>query len=248
MTTVLKLGGSVITDKETPETVDDGTLAAIGAEIGAALRDGTVSRLVVVHGGGSFGHHHAQRHGISATEGTREARAVAAIHGAMTDLNDAVLECLHGEGVDALPVRPLSVARREEGLELPTGTVEAMLAEGFLPVLHGDTVVETGVGARILSGDEIVVSLARSLDADRVGLCSSVPGVLDESGAVVPRVETFDEVANALGSGEGADVTGGMAGKVRALLELSTPASVFGPGDLGRFLAGERPGTVVQSR
>jgi isopentenyl phosphate kinase len=262
MTTVLKLGGSVLTRKDDPETVDEGGLATAGDAIAGALADSAdgPDRLVVVHGGGSFGHHHADRHGVSATAGSRDATALATIHGAMGELNDAVLDALHERDVNALPVRPLSVAHRDSGdgaeecpgtdsdtaaLELPTASIEAMLAEGFVPVLHGDVVTHRGRGGTILSGDEIVVSLARSLDADRLGVCSTVPGVLDSGGAVLDRVDSLSTVADALGASDATDVTGGMAGKVRALLAVSTPAHVFGLTDLPAFLAGRAPGTVV---
>lgn len=50
---VLKLGGSVVTDKDEPETVDEAGLAA-AADAVAPLAESR--RVVVVHGGGSFGH------------------------------------------------------------------------------------------------------------------------------------------------------------------------------------------------
>jgi isopentenyl phosphate kinase len=245
MTTVLKLGGSVVTEKDTPETVDE---TALDAAVGAIAAAGLAGDLVVVHGGGSFGHHHASEHGVTTTEGTHEAAGVYAIHDAMRRLNAAVVERLQGAGVPALPVHPLSAgARTESGdLSLDAAAVETMLAEGFVPVTHGDVIAHEGTGATIVSGDELVTTLGRALDADRVGLCSDVPGVLDEAGDVVPRVERFEDVAAALGGSESTDVTGGMAAKVRTLLALPMPASVFGPEALAAFLRGEAPGTTVE--
>ena len=106
--TVLKLGGSVITDKDNAETVDDDALDSVvaaiadsgvpGSETGAAV-DGTVGSiggdaagLIVVHGGGSFGHVHAAEHGVSTTEGSHDPVAVTAIHGAMKRLNSVVVD------------------------------------------------------------------------------------------------------------------------------------------------------------
>ncbi|PSP34033.1 acetylglutamate kinase [Halobacteriales archaeon QH_10_67_22] len=246
MTTVLKLGGSVITDKSAPETVDADALAAAATAVTAGATD-PAGELVVVHGGGSFGHHHAAEHGVSATEGTDDAATVREIHDAMGRLNAAVLDALGERGVPALPVRPLSAAARDEDstLTLATTAVERQLGEGFCPVLHGDVVVHEGAGATILSGDEIVAALARSLSVDRVGLCSTVPGVLDADGDVVERVERFADVAEAVGASDATDVTGGMAGKVRTLLDLPVPASVFGSAALRGFLDGDRPGTLV---
>ena len=243
MTTVLKLGGSVVTEKDEPETVDDAALARAADAVADFEGD-----LVVVHGGGSFGHHAAAERGVSAESGTRSAADARAIHDAMGRLNAAVLDALQGAGVEALPVRPLSLASRDADgeLSLPTGSVATMLAEGFTPVLHGDGVVESGSGVTVTSGDDLVVALADGLaDVDRVGLCSTVPGVLDAEGEVVERIERFADVADALGGSDATDVTGGMAAKVEKLLALRAPAHVFGPDGLGVFLAGESPGTVV---
>jgi len=242
MVDVLKLGGSVLTDKTEPETVDDERLAAAAAAIADADRD-----LVLVHGGGSFGHHHADRHGVTDETGTTDAAAVTDIHGAMTELNGAVVEALQAAGVPAVPIRPLSAASRGAGgeLRLATDPLGTLRAEGFTPVLHGDVVGHAGAGATILSGDDLVVALAEAIAPDRVGLCTAVGGVLEGDGDVVDRIERFADVAEALGGAEGTDVTGGMAGKVRALLALETSAAVFGPGDLPAFLAGESPGTEI---
>ena len=242
MTTVLKLGGSVVTDKDTPETVDATTLAR-AAEALAATDDA----LVVVHGGGSFGHHHAAEHGVSTADGTHDAAAVRAVHGAMAELNAAVVDALADAGSPAVPVHPFSAAARtrEGELQFPTGQVAATLAEGFVPVLHGDVVVHEGAGATVLSGDELVVALATALDADRVGVCSAVPGVYDADGEVIDRIGSFEAVADALGGSDATDVTGGMAAKVRELLALEAEAYVFDLEGLEAFVAGEEPGTRI---
>jgi len=243
VTVVLKLGASVVTEKDEPETVDEGALSEAADAVAGSDDD-----LVVVHGGGSFGHHHASEHGITTSAGSHDAPGALAVHDAMKALDDAVLDRLHDHGVPALPVHPLSAAFRDEEarLTLPVGQVETMLDEGFVPVLHGDVVAHAGAGVTVVSGDELVVSLADQLAADRVGLLSTVPGVLDEDGEVVPEITSYDEVASVLGASDATDVTGGMAAKVAALLALSAPAAIFGPDDLESFLAGELPGTCLR--
>ena len=243
MVVVLKLGGSVITEKDRPETLDGAALSALAAAVAAA----DVEDLVIVHGGGSFGHHHAAERGVTTTDGTRDADGVMAVHGAMTTLDRFVLSRLHERDVPALPVHPLSAATRDADgdLSLPTDQVAAMVEEGFVPVLHGDGVVHAGEGVTVVSGDELVTELATALDADRVGLCSTVPGVLDGDDEVIPRIDKFDDAADVLGVSDATDVTGGMAAKVRQLLALDSPAYVFGPEAVERFLAGEDAGTRI---
>jgi len=249
MVTVLKLGGSVITEKDAPETVDSAAIGRASDAVAAALSaDGEPTSLVLVHGGGSFGHHHAARHGVSTTEGTHDAAALTEIHRAMGELNAVVVDALQDRAVAALPVRPLSVAARRDGLRFPLQSVETMLSEGFVPVVHGDVVTDTGAGGTILSGDEVVVAVASALGADQVGLCSTVPGVLDGAGSVVEEITSYDQVASFLGGSEATDVTGGMAGKVRRLLELDAQAAIFDLQQLEQFFAGERVGTTVDGR
>ncbi len=244
---VLKLGGSVITDKERPETLDTAALERAAAAISGAL-EGTRKKLVIVHGGGSFGHHNASEHGVSTTAGTREASAVLDIHGAMTTLNASVLRRLLECDDQAVPVHPFSAAHRDQKAELhlPTEQVGALCAEGFVPVLHGDLVAHSGSGATVVSGDELVVALATALESDRIGVCSTVPGVLDDDGEVIDRISSYSDVATVLGESEATDVTGGMAGKVTALLEMPGEASIFGLEDLEAFLDGEQVGTTLE--
>ena len=257
---VLKLGGSLITEKDRPETLDAPALDAACDAIAAALADGAVDRLVIVHGGGSFGHHHASEHGVSTTAGTRDADAVMDVHGAMTTLNRFVLSRLHERDVSAVPVHPLSLSARPDGaegdLDLPLASTATLLDEGFVPVLHGDGVATAGEGVTVVSGDELVVELAAGLGARRVGVCSTVPGVLDGAGAtgddgdpdaaeVIPVIDEFEAVADALGASDATDVSGGMAAKVRELLALDSPAYVFGADGLESFLRGGDPGTRI---
>ena len=251
--TILKLGGSVITDKDSPETVDDdaldGAISAI-ADSGVVDGDDGTAELLIVHGGGSFGHVHAADHGVSTTEGTHDPAAVTAIHGAMKRLNSVVVDRLQAAGVPAVPVHPLSTAARDAdaGLSLPTAAVAGLRAEGFVPVLHGDVVAHAGKGVTVLSGDELVTGVAERLGASRVGLCSTVPGVLDSDDTVIESITDFESVASALGDSESTDVSGGMAAKVRELLALGAPAYIFGPDAIGRFFAGERAGTLIDGR
>lgn len=239
---VVKLGGSVITEKDSVEALDE---AALDRAIG--ILAGVDEQLVVVHGAGSFGHHYADQHGVSRTAGSRDAVAAYDIHAAMRRLNAAVVSRLHGEEVPALPVHPLSVGARSPAgkLTFPVNAVRTLLGEGFVPVLHGDVISQDGAGVTILSGDEVLVELSRQLSVSRIGVCTGVPGVLDEEGRVISRIGAFSEVADVLGASDATDVTGGMAAKVNALLEAEPAAWIFDLDGLSEFLDGGSPGTRI---
>lgn len=238
----LKLGGSVITTKDTPDTLDEGALSQAAQAIAAGPED-----IVLVHGAGSFGHHYAAKHDVSRSTGTHDPAAGFAIHDAMRRLNDAVIAALHGVGVPGLPIHPLSTGARNKAGELTLGmaAIRRVRAEGFVPVLHGDVIAHEDNGLTIISGDEVITEVATRLDADRVGLCTGVPGVLDGSGTVIPEITDFDAVADVLGESDTTDVTGGMAAKVQELHALEMPAWIFNLTGLGAFLNGDSPGTRI---
>ena len=240
MTVVCKLGGSVITDKDTRDAVDDVAIEQVVSALEAAS-----GPLVLVHGGGSVGHPRAASHGVDTQQGLTDPDGLLEIHTAMVDLCERFTAACQAS-VPAVPVHPLSMAWRDGStVECAVQPVETLLEAGFVPVLHGDLVATPGRGVTVASGDELVVALARGLEADRVGLCSDVPGVLDADGAVVDRIADR-ETARSLGAAsEATDVTGGMLAKVETLLSLESQASIFGLGDLETFLEGGQPGTTV---
>ena len=242
MTTVLKLGGSIITHKDAVEAVDEVHLTALAT----AIAD-TPDPLVIVHGGGSFGHHHAATHGVSSTAGTTDPTVIMAIHSAMRRLNQAVVERLISAGVLAVPMAPLGFAYRgrADELQLESAPMALALERGFTPVCFGDIIMDAGRGASILSGDHLVSAVAQQMDADRIGLCGDVPGVLDAEGGIFERITSFEAVADSIHSSAVTDVTGGMAGKIRGMLALGRPVRIFGADDLSGFLTGEPVGTLV---
>jgi isopentenyl phosphate kinase len=244
---ILKLGGSVITDKAGDCAIRKDRIAACAAEI--ARRPAL--RLVLVHGAGSCGHPQARRHRLDEGIPPGDIAGIAETHAAVARLNAAVVEALRAAGREAVGIHPLCHCIADGGrLRDPDWRpVELLLGLGVTPVLHGDVVTDTARGASIVSGDQLVASLARALPPDRVGLATDVPGVLGRDGAVVERASRGTAAGLAGGSGN-PDVTGGMAGKLSELLGLADagiPSAIFHASRIGDFLDG-RPhgGTIVE--
>ena len=233
---ILKIGGSVLTDKSGEEKLTDSFEDVIGTVADADRDD-----LILVHGAGSFGPPHAQRNEITEDEGGRE--GAYETHEAVARLNGHVVSALNQRGVDALPVHPLSCAWRDDALGFETTPTRILRDEGFLPVLHGDVIAETGNGVSVLSGDEIAVELADAF-GDEVGMCTSAGGVLDEEGNRLEHVSSVEEITEF--GDEGTDVTGGISGKVESLLSLPSGGRVFGADELEEYLDGEAVGTLVR--
>lgn len=243
MTIVLKLGGSLITEKTDSRRVDTAILSAVASTIG----DATPDQVVIVHGGGSFGHPVAAMYGASASEPITDPDGIVAISRAMETLNAHVIDTLHDKGVPAIPLSPrgFSVIESDESVSVWGGGLTAALNAGFIPVTYGEIVPTPGGGCAILSGDHLATAIGRTLEAERIGLCSNVPGVLDDDNAVIPRVTDLDSIRPYVDAPEGTDVTGGIEGKVAHLLDVPIPSAIFGRDALSAFLNGALPGTQI---
>ncbi len=265
---VLKIGGSVLTDKNEPSTPRPEQIERIAGEIAA----GRSEPLVLVHGAGSFGHHQAREYGLKAGLNGRSIRGIVPTHNAVRALNDMIVGALYDRGVCAAPVHPLSTCLLKDGRieRMGVDVIRQMLADDLVPVLHGDVAVDAAKGIDVLSGDQLLGYLARALGAGRVGLGTNVDGVYAGIRAADAGTHTsgnakdfkiiraitpsnLGEVKASLAGSGGVDVTGGMYGKVMELMELARagiPSRVFNaerPGNVARFLKGEGvEGTTIR--
>lgn len=246
MTKVLKIGGSILTDKTRGEAARQDEISRVAGEIAAHPED-----LVLVHGAGSFGHIPAKKYGLPwsfSPEGMR------VTHDSVARLNDLVVKALSRAGVDSLPLHPLSCLLLSNGRidSFALGPLKAMLEEGLMPVLHGDVAMDAKRKAGIVSGDQLVSYLAGVLQAEVVAVGCDVDGVL-LSGKPLAEITRVDLPAleSVVGGSGGVDVTGGMKGKLQELLDLADmgiDSVIFNAareGNIERALRGESIGTKV---
>ncbi len=226
----LKLGGSVITDKTRPEVLDETVLAQIARVVAATLRSVPAPRILICHGGGSFGHHWAnlyQTHlGVHDAQGWAGVTKVA---DAMSRLNRDVVRHLIAADVPAMSMQPsasaITVNRQLAGISIDP--LSALLNAGVVPVLYGDVAVDRQQGAAIISTETIFSYLAPILRPRRIVLVGE-RGVFTADPRRDPtarRIPVIDEtnVERVLGQttgSHGVDVTGGMATKVETMWKL----------------------------
>jgi isopentenyl phosphate kinase len=245
---ILKLGGSVITDKSADCAVNRGQLASVASAIAGARAGGGI---VVIHGAGSCGHPEAKRYHLDAGAKAGETEGIFVTHRAVSGLNDTVVAALREKGVAAVGVHPLHVGIADNGrlIGFECRHLETMLRLGMVPVIHGDVVMDLSRGACIVSGDQLVRYLAVALKISRVGLATDVPGVLDGD-VVVPEITKKTVPSLRIGTSHHTDVTGGMRGKIDELLGLADAgirSDIFHVSRIPDFLRGSgHGGTIVR--
>ncbi len=248
--TILKLGGSVITDKTAGSAgaIRQDTLAAIATEI-ARYPD---TPLLIVHGAGSFGHPQAKTWKIQEGVGRENRKGIFETHEAVSELNRAVVAALRTTGIEAVSIHPLHGLEAAGGrlLDHPSGHLDLMIGLGMVPVIHGDVVMDQVRGACIVSGDQLIRVLATGLKMERVGLATDVPGLLAEDGSVVRELRRSTAHQVRIGTSGTIDVTGGMEGKIAELLSLADTgiqSEIFHISQIGAFLAGtDHGGTRIR--
>jgi isopentenyl phosphate kinase len=251
---LVKLGGSLITDKARPYTLRAGVLERLAQEIHRARLERPLA-LVLGHGGGSFPHVSAGRHRTA--EGTVDEHAwegFARVHADAALLNAQVCRALELAGERPFPLAPSAgaTARARRVERWDTRPIELLLQAGVLPVVYGDALVDEAQGCCIASTEELFRWLARALRPARLLLVGKVDGVLDSHGELVPVLTRKDLPrlrADLKGSDGAADVTGGMLHKVERSLETGVPTLILNgliPDRLRLALLGESvPGTRI---
>lgn len=225
MLTLIKLGGSLITDKKVEYSFRDDITGRIAQEIAAALEVDNSLPLIIGHGSGSFGHVAAKQYdtinGVRSREqwwGFAEVATVAA------ELNGHVTATLRAAGVPIWRVQPSASAVSRDGVlaTLALDPIRRAVEHGVVPLVYGDVSLDEVRGGTIISTETIFTYLVQNLPVKRVLLVGEVAGVYDADGKVIPEItpDSYESIKDVLGGSGGTDVTGGMLTKVSDMVAL----------------------------
>ena len=229
---ILKIGGSILTNKDSAESeIDAESLKRIAGEIRASLEI-SHKQLIIVHGAGSFGHPPAKEYKIGEAfdedEYPEKRIGFCKTQNAVKKLNMLICEAFIEEGLPAVAL-PASSFMTASGKRITQGNLEFFnkyLSKGFIPVIYGDVVLDDELEICVISGDQLIQYLAVNLNPDRVILGTDVDGVYDKNPKTHDDAVFFERFSSLedLDTFEGTtnvDVTGGMVGKIKELLYLA---------------------------
>ncbi len=250
--TIVKLGGSVITHKDkSPPQMNRKAIVRIVKELGVSI-----DKLVIVLGGGSYGHQpaHLYGYGNDKTPRNKLLDGIGPIHKNMIDLSIQVADTLNRYKIRTVVFSPFTHVIMHDGAvsAYPTELIKRSLKSEYTVLTHGDVCLDEVRGASILSGDTIIVHLAKSIGARRVLIGTNVDGVMEQNPTINPAAKyipiishtNMNEVLHSAGPSDTTDVTGGMHRKITELLELAktnTAIHIFNlsvPGRLKALLQG----------
>jgi isopentenyl-diphosphate delta-isomerase len=224
---LLKLGGSLLTDKNKPFSLREDVLESCLSQIIESQKS-----IILIHGGGSFGHPIAKKYQIS--QGLNDSIknqiiGLSKTHEAMNKFNSIIINKILDNGHSAISVQPSSIFVQDfnEIIFKSVDPIEKMLELGIIPVLYGDILMSWDSSFTILSGDKIILKLCEKIQNYKI---SKVIFAIEEDGIYI-KDNGNDKLALKLKSNDltdlklakldqKIDVTGGIRGKLDTIKEI----------------------------
>jgi len=228
---LLKLGGSLLTDKNKPFSIREDVAANVVQQIIDASE-----KLILIHGGGSFGHPLAKKYSISKGINPSIPNQILGLtetHQAMNKFNSYLINIFLENKYPTLSFQASNIFVKESQ-DISTRAIdiiETALDLEILPILYGDIILEKEGSFGIISGDQIIFELCKHLNNYRV---SKVIFTMETDGLYVideknpgNYILTTDCYAHELDNlkladlGQKIDVTGGIKGKLDSIKQIS---------------------------
>jgi isopentenyl phosphate kinase len=228
---LLKLGGSLLTDKDKPYSIREDVVKSAIQQIIDANK-----KLILIHGGGSFGHPLAKEYSISAGINSSIPHQILGLtktHQSMNNFNSYLIDLFLKKEYPALSIQASSIFIKDS-LKISTQSIdiiETALDLNILPILYGDIILDKQGSFSIISGDQIIFELCENLKKYQI---SKVIFVMETDGIYIndedPNQKNLSlatklylgdlENLNLADLGQKIDVTGGIQGKINSIKEI----------------------------
>ncbi len=260
MITIIKLGGSAITYKEERMKPRIDIIDMIARELKSYWYEKEKDEsIIIVHGGGSFGHPLAKDYKLN--EGLKNDESMIGASetiDAMRVLSLIVSNTLRRYGLPVFPIQSSSIVikRNRKIVSFHKEIITAIIEKGFMPLLWGDVTIDKELGVCIVSGDEIILALSEFLDVSRVVFGTDVDGVYKDltTGEIYKKIlpSDFEKALRNIKSIASKDVTGGMKAKLEVAFSIARKGvlvriiNLTKQNNLLKALRNEDVGTLIQ--
>jgi len=234
---LIKIGGSLITDKTKPYTTRPDVIKTICKEIAELIQHG--HRIIIGSGAGSFGHFSAQKYGT--------AQGLAQVQYDAVELNHLLVQTFLNANTPVFTFAPSSFIQLENGVvgHVDISLIQQAMKSQLTPFLYGDVVLDSVRGCGILSTDILFEELGKKLALanEKVSVISvgDYDGVLDSQNKLIKHISASEDTSKYWKKSENIDVTGGMKTKVesmqRLVKECGIQSIILNGGVAGRLTA-----------
>jgi len=228
---VLKLGGSLLTDKSTPYKLREKVIKAVAAEIKECIDLGLIKSLVIVHGVGSFGHPPVLKYNLH--KGFRNKDQLISMSKTQQIVNElrkaiAITFIEEKVPINLMHASSMIVGDKMMIVDHAFTSLEGFLSLGMIPLIGGDMMYDNSMGFSVGSGDQLAVVLSRVLHAKKLLFATDVSGVFDKDPKLEEHAQLLKEInineIEQLFSNQNetakTDASGKMRGKIISLVSI----------------------------
>ena len=204
---LIKLGGSIITNKEKPLSPRKKTIDIILKEIGKIKEP-----IIIVHGGGSYGHYWSVKYDMHTKPAKTNPKGVAIVKNSMVELNKIILDSAVKNRINSYCLPPTDFMNGNKAIKSKILTINDISKSGLTPITFGDALWFGQKKSYILSGDVIMTTIGKILKPRLSLFVLDVDGVysdLKTKKLIYDFKKEKPEIKN-----NKMDVTGGMTRKI----------------------------------
>ncbi|MFX1392236.1 MAG: isopentenyl phosphate kinase [Promethearchaeota archaeon] len=227
---LLKLGGSLLTDKNKPFSIRKDIVKSAVQQIIDANE-----KLILIHGGGSFGHPLAEKYSISKgfdISIPNQILGLTETHQSMNKFNSYLINLFLEENYPALSIQASSIFIKDsQDISINSvDIIETALDLNILPILYGDIILDKQGSFSIISGDLIIFELCKNLKkyhVSKVIFTMETDGLYiydeNDNGNYILANDCYSDELESLrlaDLGQKVDVTGGIEGKLNSIKQI----------------------------
>ena len=231
---LIKLGGSIITNKEKPLSARRKTIEGISKSLRKIKEP-----IIMVHGGGSYGHYWSVKYDMHTKEKRYNPKGVAIVKNSMIELNKIILDSLLKNRLNPYSLPPTDFMFGNKPITKKINEIKKIAMSGMIPVTYGDALWYGQNKTYILSGDKIMTLLAKILKPRVCIFALNEDGLYSDLKTKKLIRELQDESPTI--SDNKMDVTGGMTRKVEEASKIAKIGiTVF-------FVNGNKPERILKA-
>jgi len=231
---LIKLGGSIITNKEKPLSPRIKTIDNIVKQLKKISEP-----FVVVHGGGSFGHYWSVKYDMHTKPAKTNPHGVATVKNSMIQLDKIILDSLTKNKLSPYCLPPTDFMSGNKPIISKVKEIKKIAESGLIPVTFGDALWYGQKKSYILSGDRIMSILAKVLRPRLSIFVLNVDGLYSDLKTKQLIYDMKDDQVSI--QDIPMDVTGGMKRKVEEATRISKMGlKVF-------FVNGNKPVRIINA-
>ena len=231
---LIKLGGSIITNKEKPLSPRKKTIDNLAKSLKKIDEP-----MVIVHGGGSYGHYWSVKYDMHTKPKKYDKRGVSIIKNSMIELNKIILDLFLKNRLNPYSLPPTDFMEGNKPISKKVLEIGKIARSGLTPITFGDALWYGQNKTYILSGDKIMTHLSKILKPRLNIFALNEDGLYSDLKSKKLIYELKDEKPTIMENKM--DVTGGMSRKVEEATKISKNGmNVF-------FVNGNNPERIVKA-